>query len=93
MTKVRPQSVLEALAERHRRQMALSTPPAGRQPRAFEFIENRISFSVTEFAAHTGLSPKSVERMIKRGEIQAKRVGRRVLIPTKAIEAWLHQSE
>ena len=58
-----------------------------------KLYENRICLSVTEFAAQTGLSTKSVERLIKRGEIQCKRVGRRLLIPVNTIEAWLNQKE
>lgn len=54
---------------------------------------NRICLTINEFAVQSGLSPKSVERLIKRKELQVRRVGRRVLIPMSAIEAWLNEKE
>jgi len=39
--------------------------------------------NIAELQVQSGISPKSVERLIKRGELQIKRVGRRVLIPTE----------
>lgn len=83
-----------SLIEKHR-EAALQANVGQPQPeKHFEkFIDNRISITITEFAARSGLSAKSVERMIKREEIQAKRVGRRVLIPMSAIEAWLNSKE
>lgn len=86
-------SDLESLVERHRRNLAPVSEDPVVEIRRTKIFENRITFSMTEFAAQTGLSVKSVERLIKRGDICAKRVGRRLIIPTSAIEAWLNQSE
>ena len=82
------------LIEKHR-EAAGQTDGSQSQPEKHceKFFDNRISITITEFAARSGLSTKSVERMIKREEIQAKRVGRRVLIPMSAIEAWLNSKE
>lgn len=80
----------DALVAKHRSRVPLASPvPAT----GSSFFENRITLSITEFAARTGLSPKSVERMIKRDELVSKKVGRRVLIPTSAIETWLSKKE
>ncbi len=89
MTTVKNRS-LDRLIERHR--LSLQPNPVGESEAPNKWLfENRISFSIVEFAARTGLSTKTVERMIKRGEIRAVRTGRRLLIPTSAIEAWLNQ--
>lgn len=47
-------------------------------------------FSSSDLAHWLGISIRSVERMLKRGEIRYKKVGRRVVIPVSAVEAWLN---
>lgn len=81
---------VDQLIERHRLAIRPEQTTPSESANTWIF-ENRISFSIVEFAARTGLSTKTVERMIKRGEIRAVRTGRRLLIPTSAIEAWLNQ--
>jgi excisionase family DNA binding protein len=49
----------------------------------------RVSYTVDETAAATGLSPRSVRRAIWAGELRALRAGRRVLIPADAISEYL----
>jgi len=56
-----------------------------------QFFENRICLTISETAFALGLSPKSVERLVKRGELRSKRAGRRILISRSDIEAWLNQ--
>lgn len=94
MRKLRPSKQRQALIEQHRAHVTsrnLDVP--GSTPAPLQLFGNRISLSITEFAAQTGLSPKTVERMIKRREIRALRTGRRVLIPMSAVEAWLNQKD
>lgn len=81
------------LIEKRRSEVSSHRSPDDQHSEVRSFFENRICLTINEFAVGVGLSPKSVERLIKRGEIRSKRVGRRVLIPAAAIEAWLTQKE
>ena len=49
--------------------------------------------SVSEVAHYSGLSPKTIERLIKAGTMRAKKVGRRMVIPLTAYELWLQETE
>lgn len=49
-----------------------------------------ISFSVKVAAEQIGLSERSIHSAIKRGDLKAMRVGRRVLITPKALEDYLN---
>lgn len=44
--------------------------------------------SVDDAAARLGISSKGVRRLIARGELPARRIGARVLIPTEALAAY-----
>lgn len=56
-------------------------------------FDKKIALSVNEFALCVGVSPRTAERILKRGEIQYKKVGRRVVIPVTAVETWLNQKD
>jgi excisionase family DNA binding protein len=43
-------------------------------------------YSITETASHLGLHPKTVERMIRRGDLNAVRVGDKKAIRIRADE-------
>ncbi len=90
MNRLKTTSRVAELLEKHRSQIEVHSEAPPRSTPSWLF-ENRISLSIAEFAGRTGVSPKTVERMIKRGEIHALRTGRRVLIPTSSIETWLNQ--
>jgi excisionase family DNA binding protein len=45
--------------------------------------------TVEQTARELRIHPLTVRRAIKRGELPAVHVGRRVLIPRKALEDWL----
>ena len=49
-----------------------------------------ISFSVRVAAEQCGLSERTIHAAIKRGDLKAMRVGRRVLIEPSALEDYLH---
>jgi len=49
-------------------------------------IIKRRFFDVTEICEITGVSRPTVFRAIKRGEIKAKKLGRKLLIPASFIE-------
>jgi excisionase family DNA binding protein len=83
------QDEVDGLIAKHRDSLTASTQSLKREPSNAKIFDNRICLTITEFAVRAGVSPKSVERLIKRGELHAKKLGRRVLIPTSAIEAWL----
>lgn len=56
-------------------------------------FSGKLAMSATELALVLGVSPRTVERMLKRGEIQYKKIGRRVVIPIDAVETWLNQKD
>ena len=62
-------------------------------PNSHLIFENRLAFSVTEAASLIGLSVRSIERAIKRGEITGRRIGRRRLISKVELEAWLNKKD
>jgi len=82
----------DAIVAAHRNRWRANQPSLRSTPSATHAIfENRICFTISEVAHALGLSAKSVERLIKRGELRVKRAGRRVLVPRSDIEAWLNQ--
>lgn len=48
----------------------------------------RSALSVDEAARTVGVSPKTIRRDISAGRLAAVRIGDRVLIPIRALEAW-----
>ncbi len=46
----------------------------------------RLSYSLAEGVAATSLSRRTLEYLIKSGKLKAIKVGRRTLIPAKALE-------
>ena len=54
-------------------------------------VQRRIAFSVKEVAQQTGLSQPFVRLEIKRGNLRASRVGRRVVVLVTAMDEWLNQ--
>ena len=87
------ESTLSILADQHRQVWKGGEDVPGGTKLSTMVFENRLSFTISEVAYSLGVSQKSVERLVKRGEIKSKRVGRRVLIPRSDIEAWLNQKE
>lgn len=65
-----------------------STSPA-RPPLRAPSTVARVAFSVAEAAGALGLHEKTVRDLVARGELEASRVLRRVLIPARALEALL----
>lgn len=50
---------------------------------------NPRTMSVVDGSAYTGLSQHQIRQMIVRGEIQARKAGRRVLIERAELDRWL----
>ena len=68
------------------------------QPKAIKSSSSDLFFemkfrclSVVDVAQYSGLSTKTIEREIKNGNLQAKKKGRRWLIPLLDYEAWLQK--
>lgn len=49
----------------------------------------RATYTVEEVAQLLGLSRNNAYRAVRDGEIPAKKVGRRWVVPVKAFDAWL----
>jgi excisionase family DNA binding protein len=54
-----------------------------------EDLESRITLTVEEVASLLGLGRTAAYEAARRGEIPTRRLGRRVLIPVPAFQAWL----
>ena len=48
--------------------------------------------SKREVAGLVGLCPKTIERMIQRGELSAHKLGSRIRIRRSDVEAWIERS-
>jgi excisionase family DNA binding protein len=58
---------------------------------ATEDTLERDGFSVSEIASRYGVSEGLVRLEIARGRLRVVRLGRRVVIPKRALERWLDQ--
>lgn len=56
-------------------------------------MTGRLTLTIPEAAQALGVSQRHVINCVNRGELPARRLGRRVLIPIAALEAWLVGSE
>ncbi len=77
-------AVVEALAEE---QVARAKLPSSSIS-----ADDRLAYSVVEAAKRLGVSADLVRSAIDRGEIAARRVGRRVLIPARELRRLLGEA-
>jgi excisionase family DNA binding protein len=66
-----------------------ATGPTERDARGGAPLD-RQAYSVEEFARAVGLSRASAFRAVARGDVQAVRIGKRIVIPKSAIERLLN---
>ncbi|UZX16820.1 helix-turn-helix domain-containing protein (plasmid) [Thermus sp. PS18] len=52
-------------------------------------VGNRMGYSIHEVAHLTGLSKQTIYRAVYSGSLKAARIGRRYIVPRKALEEWL----
>ncbi|WP_347358441.1 helix-turn-helix domain-containing protein [Bdellovibrio sp.] len=60
---------------------------------ATSIFEKKIGYSVNEAAYALGLSEKTIRRAIRGGELVSSRIGSKIVIQLKNIEAWLTNKE
>ena len=60
-------------------------------PRLGSATVPKVALSVAEAAEAMSLSPRTIEAMVKAGELPTVRVGRRVLLPVAALSTWLDE--
>jgi len=48
----------------------------------------RLGYSLEEFAAAIGIGRTLVYQAAQRGEIPTRRIGRRLIVPVAALDAW-----
>jgi len=88
------ESAQKDLADQHRdRWLNSQASPKKRPDPSTLFFENKMCLSISEVAFALSISTKSVERLIRKGELTAKKVGRRRIVPRCDIEAWLKRKE
>ena len=68
------------------------TPARGRLAAQVAF-PGRLGLSVEEFADAVGIGRTSAYLAVQRGEIPTRRIGRRVIVPLAALDAWLSEHE
>jgi excisionase family DNA binding protein len=69
------------------------SPDHGSSQRTTVGTGQRLTFTVDEVAAQLGISRSAVYDCIARGEIPAKRLGRRVVVVRAALEAFLAEPD
>lgn len=57
------------------------------------FFDMKIGYSVNEAAHALGLSEKTIRRAIRGGDLISSRIGSKIVIQLKNIEAWLTKKE
>ena len=62
-------------------------------PYSLHLFPDRLGISPEEFGRATGLGRTSTYLAIQRGEIPIKRIGRRLIIPLSALDAWFSQQD
>jgi len=73
------------LIDRHRSLLASKSSPAHTSEQS-SFFDKLRCYRVADVASLLGLSARSVERLIGRGELQARKAGRIWVIPAAAVE-------
>jgi excisionase family DNA binding protein len=74
----------------------LALDPPAREPTGLpsqRIFPGRLGISPEEFSRATGLSRTSTYLALQRGEIPIKRIGRRLIIPLSALDAWLSEQD
>jgi excisionase family DNA binding protein len=51
--------------------------------------QDRLAYSLVEVAHKLGLGLANVRRLVRSGELGSRRVGRRLIVPTAALERFL----
>lgn len=52
-------------------------------------MTDRLAYSVREAAEALGVSPRTIYRLISRGDLEARKIGERTVITTAALAALL----
>jgi len=56
-------------------------------------LEGRLAISINEFAACVGIGRNTVRNLLAAGDLKAKRIGTRVIIPMEEVERFLDELE
>ena len=56
-------------------------------------MQEVLAVDVTEAARRLGVSPRTVATLLARGELFSRRIGRRRVIPIRALEKFLNQAQ
>jgi excisionase family DNA binding protein len=51
---------------------------------------NKLAYTINEVAAVLSISRSGVYRLINDGQLQPVKVGRKTLLPTETVQAWLN---
>ena len=73
-------------------QTMTSKSPPTIPPRVAPAQVPKLALSIAEAADALALSSRTVEELVKMGQLPVVRVGRRVLLPVDKLRAWLDES-
>lgn len=52
-------------------------------------VDQPLTYTVPQAAALLGISPWSYYERVKQGELPARKIGRRIVVPKVQLDAWL----
>ena len=70
----------------------MTSTPATNPPRVTPATVPKLALSYAEAADALALSARTVEELVKLGQLPVVRVGRRVLLPVSALQTWLDKA-
>ena len=56
-------------------------------------VAARLALTVPEAAAELQIPASTLYDLIRRGEVPAVRIGKRIRVPVRRLEAWLNEKE
>lgn len=56
-------------------------------------MTNKIAYRIEEAAQILGIHPSTVYELVRAGTLPHKRLGRRIIIPARALEEWINTPE
>lgn len=84
---------VEKIIQKHHASVAIKQSPTHKYQSRDRLFDNKILFTIADVASLAGCSTRTIERLIKKGELKATKVGRKKLIRKEWIESWLQPTE
>lgn len=86
-------SEIEKIIHKHQSSIAIKGSPTDKCTSENGLFDNKILFTIADVASLAGCSTRTIERIIKKGDLKATNVGRKKIIRKEWIESWLQPTE